>query len=207
VVVDVEGHGREDIVEGADLSRTVGWFTSLYPVRLDPGRGGPGEAVRTVKEQLRAIPDKGIGYGMLRYLDPRHAGVLGGYPAPQLGFNYLGRFPAAAPETAADFSVAADDGQLLGGGSDAGLALAHVLEVNAITEDGPQGPRLRATWAWAPALLAEDEVRDLAALWFAALAELATHVRAGGGAGVTPSDLALAGLSQDELDDFDDDDF
>ncbi|MGC9498925.1 condensation domain-containing protein, partial [Streptomyces sp. WG7] len=80
VLVGLEGHGREEIVPGADLSRTVGWFTSLYPVAVDPGahdtdelfRGGPalGAAFKTVKEQLRAIPDKGIGYGLLRHLNP-----------------------------------------------------------------------------------------------------------------------------------------
>ena len=87
-----------------DLTRTVGWFTSLYPVRLDPGpldleealAGGPalGRALKTIKEQLRAVPGKGLGYGLLRYLNGETAAALAGLPVPQLGFNYLGRFAA-----------------------------------------------------------------------------------------------------------------
>ena len=89
-----------------DLTRTVGWFTSLYPVRLDPGlldleealSGGPalGRALKTIKEQLRAVPGKGLGYGLLRYLNDETAAELAGAAAPQLGFNYLGRFAAGA---------------------------------------------------------------------------------------------------------------
>ncbi|MGJ3561517.1 condensation domain-containing protein [Streptomyces sp. INA 01156] len=70
VLLDVEGHGREDVLAGADVSRTVGWFTSLFPVRLHSGTDGVDAAVKRVKEQLRAVPDNGIGYGLLRHLDP-----------------------------------------------------------------------------------------------------------------------------------------
>ncbi|MET9611076.1 amino acid adenylation domain-containing protein, partial [Streptomyces sp. NPDC006512] len=95
VLVDVEGHGREAVVEGVDLSRTVGWFTSMFPVRLDAGSGGDlGRALKAVKEQLHALPDHGIGFGLLRYsgVDPQAAAVLAGLAKPQIGFNYLGRF-------------------------------------------------------------------------------------------------------------------
>ena len=98
--------GGEAVLGAVDLTRTVGWFTSLYPVRLDPGlldladalSGGPalGRALKTIKEQLRAVPGKGLGYGLLRYLNGETAAALAGRPAPQLGFNYLGRFAAAA---------------------------------------------------------------------------------------------------------------
>ena len=104
VLVDVEGHGREEIFAGLDLSRTVGWFTSLFPVRLDAGGIDAGQALadgrllggalKRVKEQLRALPGHGIGYGLLRYLDRESAAQLDGHAAPQLGFNYLGRFAA-----------------------------------------------------------------------------------------------------------------
>ena len=112
VLLDLEGHGREEglgraeMSDTVDLTRTVGWFTSLYPVRLDPGlldleealSGGPalGRALKTIKEQLRAVPGKGLGYGLLRYLNDETAAELAGAPAPQLGFNYLGRFAAGA---------------------------------------------------------------------------------------------------------------
>ncbi|MEU1091637.1 condensation domain-containing protein, partial [Streptomyces sp. NPDC005892] len=104
VLLDVEGHGRyEDLLgAGHDLSRTVGWFTSMYPVRVDPGplewaevvAAGPevGGALKQVKEQLRAVPDQGLGFGLLRYLNPGTAAVLAGAASPMVGFNYLGRF-------------------------------------------------------------------------------------------------------------------
>ncbi len=105
VLVEVEGHGRaEELVEGADLSQAVGWFTTLYPVRLDPGpfdmaeflAGGPaaGRVLKRVKEQLRAVPGGGIGYGLLRYLRPGTGPALAAGSSPALAFNYLGRFTA-----------------------------------------------------------------------------------------------------------------
>ena len=111
VLLDLEGHGREEIFADVDLSRTVGWFTSLFPVRLDPGgldldealAGGPalGRALKAIKEQLRAVPDNGLGYGLLRYLNPQTGAQLGGLAAPQIGFNYLGRLAAPAADWAA----------------------------------------------------------------------------------------------------------
>ncbi|RSS49757.1 condensation domain-containing protein, partial [Streptomyces sp. WAC06614] len=95
VLVDLEGHGREAVVEGADVSRTVGWFTSMFPVRLDAGTGSDlGRSLKAVKEQLHALPDNGIGYGLLRHTGthPEAAAALAALPAPQIGFNYLGRF-------------------------------------------------------------------------------------------------------------------
>ncbi|MFD0394694.1 condensation domain-containing protein [Streptomyces nogalater] len=102
VLCELEGHGREDVFTGVRLDRTVGWFTSMYPARLDPGEvawpevvaAGPalGDALKRVKEQLRALPDHGLGYGMLRYLHEPARARLSGLPAPRIGFNYLGRF-------------------------------------------------------------------------------------------------------------------
>ena len=187
VLLDVEGHGREEIFPDVELSRTVGWFTSLYPVRLDPGpldieeamAGGPalGRALKVIKEQLHAVPDHGLGYGLLRYLNPQTAARLSGLAQPQIGFNYLGRFAAAA---ATDWGLAGET-DALGGDSDAAMPLAHVLEVNALTLDGAEGATLSATWSWAPALISEAEVRALAQDWFAALEALVRHAASAGG--------------------------
>ncbi|MFF5205888.1 amino acid adenylation domain-containing protein [Streptosporangium sp. NPDC000396] len=206
VLISLEGHGREEIVGGVDLSRTVGWFTSLFPVRLDPGEvdrsevwaGGPaaGTALKRVKEQLRAVPDNGIGFGMLRYLNPRTAGVLAALPRPQIGFNYLGRFAVSSAE--------AEGGGGLGGGADADMPVAHSLEVNALTEDHADGPRLAATWSWPADLFTETDVRELAEKWFRALEALVTHANQPGAGGHTPSDLSLVSLSQEEIDEFED---
>ena len=106
VLIDLEGHGREEIFADVDLSRTLGWFTSLYPVRLDPGAldlaealaGGAalGRALKIIKQQLHAVADKGLGYGLLRYLNAETALQLAGLPSPEIGFNYLGRFPGGS---------------------------------------------------------------------------------------------------------------
>ncbi|MEU5092044.1 non-ribosomal peptide synthase/polyketide synthase [Streptomyces sp. NPDC021356] len=217
LVVDVEGHGREeDLVPGADLSRTVGWFTSLYPVRLDPGpldraarddalAGGPtaGRVLKTVKEQLRAVPGNGAGYGLLRHLNPRTTSVLAPLGRPGIGFNYLGRITA---QEATDWTPVPDTGALVPG-DDPGAPLTHVLELNALTQDGDDGPELVATWTWAARLLAEDEVREVAEAWFAALRGLAEHAHHPDAGGLTPSDVSLLSLSQDEIDAFEDDFF
>jgi len=98
VLIDLEGHGREAPFEEIDLSRTLGWFTTIYPVLLDPGaESAPGEALMTVKEQLRAVPGKGLGYGVLRYLASEEVrGQLAALPQAQISFNYLGQLDRAA---------------------------------------------------------------------------------------------------------------
>ena len=200
VLLDVEGHGREELVAGIDLSRTVGWFTSLFPVRLDPGAldldealaGGRslGRALKLIKEQLRAIPDNGLGYGLLRYLNPQTASRLAGLVTPQLGFNYLGRF---APSAATDWTGVEADG------SDPAMPLAHAMEVNAWTLEDPAGAKLTATWTWGSHLIADEAVRDLAQRWFMVLEAVVHHVAQPGAGGRTPSDLPLVALSQIEI--------
>jgi amino acid adenylation domain-containing protein/non-ribosomal peptide synthase protein (TIGR01720 family) len=208
VVLELEGHGREEIIPGVDLSRTIGWFTSIFPVRLDAGdtdwaevrAGGQtvGTAIKRVKEQLRDLPDNGIGYGLLRYLNPRTAAELEGFRTPQLAFNYLGR--VSAPE-ATDWSPAsAAESEALGGGHDRRLGLPHAVEVNCHTRDTAGGPRLEATWSWASGLFAAGEAELLGTLWFEALRGLVLHGAQEGAGGFTPSDLSLVEIGQDELD-------
>ncbi|GAB2867015.1 hypothetical protein GCM10022221_79600 [Actinocorallia aurea] len=202
VLVDLEGHGREEIVQGVDLSRTVGWFTSLYPVRLDAGQnawaeitsGGAaaGQALKRVKEQLRQVPDNGIGFGLLRYLNETTGEELADLPQAQIAFNYLGRVAAGD----GDFSPAPEQ---LPPGEDPKLPAAHTLEINAITRDLPGGPELAATWSWPGGLLTEDDVRTLGEAWFAALRGLAAHAGDADAGGFTSSDL-LVELDQSEID-------
>ncbi|MEU5713241.1 amino acid adenylation domain-containing protein [Streptomyces flaveolus] len=206
LLVDLEGHGREELGEGVDLSRTVGWFTSLCPVRVEPGDGPLPDALKRVKEQLRALPDHGIGYGLLRHLDHESAAVLGGCPTPQIGFNYLGRMSAgAAPAAEGEFAASADWAAVSGAPApaprDPDMPVAHALEVNSVTLDRPGGPELTATWTWPQELFDETAVRALAAGWFDALRALTESVRARQTGGFTPSDLDLVSLSQDEIDD------
>ncbi|MFI6216824.1 non-ribosomal peptide synthase/polyketide synthase [Nocardia brasiliensis] len=215
VLIRLEGHGRqEDTVAGADLSRTVGWFTSMFPVRLHAEAdawdqlcaGGPaaGALFKSVKEQLRAVPGKGLGYGMLRYLNPETAAVLQAFSAGQLGFNYLGRFTSAdllpARLRGAGWTPAVDGEQLI---TPLDPALSErpaiaVLDVNAMVIDTAAGPVLQAVFAAPAGVLPEHEIRELSELWRDAATGLARHADLGAG-GLTPSDLPLVTLAQNEI--------
>ncbi|MBL1121007.1 amino acid adenylation domain-containing protein, partial [Streptomyces sp. 110] len=204
LLVNVEGHGREDIAEALDLTRTIGWFTSMYPVRLDTGpvdwtdvatgAAGLSGALKRVKEQLR-VPDHGIGYGLLRYLNPRTGPQLAALNTPRIGFNYLGRYTGSG---SANWPYAKES-TALGGGSDPDLALTHCLDINALTEDTPDGPRLTATWAWAGHLMTEAEVSRFAEAWCTAVDGLIAHLRHPTSGGRTPSDVPLIPLDQTEI--------
>nr|QRG34998.1 NRPS [Micromonospora sp.] len=200
VLVDLERHGRADDVPGVDLSRTVGWFTSLAPVRLDPGTvewdqvrdGGAtvGTALKRVKEQLRATPDDGLGHGLLRHLNSETAAVLAELAEPQIMFNHLGRLGGSTGR--------------IGGGADPQQPVAYPIEVTSWTADTADGPRLTAVWRWPGGLLDDNDVRQLADDWRTALDGIVAYAAAGGTGGHTPSDLTLASLSQDEIDEFED---
>ncbi|WP_431040537.1 amino acid adenylation domain-containing protein [Streptomyces sp. P1-3] len=203
----LEGHGREEaVLPGSDLSRTVGWFTSVFPVRLDIAAvdvdeafaGGPaaGTAIKAVKEQLRAVPDKGIGYGLLRYLNPETARVLGEFPIGQIGFNYLGRFsrPGTDFTPTADLDRFAELAELDTGHGPAMPALSEV-DINAMVT----GSRLGAVFSAPAGVLTSAELRELAELWCAALEGLARHVTQPGAGGLTPSDVPLVSVGQGEI--------
>nr|AKC91856.1 nonribosomal peptide synthetase [Streptomyces muensis] len=203
VLLNLEGHGREHFAEGFDVSRTVGWFTSMFPVRLDPGEydrdevriGGPalGKVLKTVKEQLRSQPDNGLGFGLLRYLNTETATKLCGLAVPQVSFNYLGRFGASGGAG----WVQAPESDIVANGQHG--PLAHLLEVNALTRDGVDGPELIATWSWTPGRFTEAEVLDFAERWFSVLGSLTIHASAPDAGGYTPSDVPLVSLSQEQI--------
>ncbi|WP_442941858.1 amino acid adenylation domain-containing protein [Nocardia sp. NBC_00416] len=207
-LIALEGHGREEnAVPGADLSATVGWFTTRFPVRLELGdididdafAGGAaaGQALKHVKEQLRAVPDNGIGYGMLRSLDSRGHAELGSSPEPQVSFNYLGR--VGVHERSGAWTPTTEFTSLTGT-SDPRMTLPAVLDINAIAEPGADGLELDATWEFASRVLSADEVGELAGLWVRALRALADHIRAESAGGFTPSDFPLVAVSQDDID-------
>ncbi|MEV6752602.1 amino acid adenylation domain-containing protein [Streptomyces sp. NPDC051214] len=197
VLVDVEGHGRRSD-GGVDLSRTVGWFTSVYPVRLGvegidvdevvAGGAAAGVLLKRVKEQARAVPGDGLGFGLLRHLNPATAPVLAALPRPQIGFNYLGRFTS---DTA---------GTSIGGSLDPAMPATHTIEAGALIVDTISGPRLTLTLSWAAALLDEAAAERLGQLWLDVLGGLAAHTADPGSGGHTASDFPLLDLAQDEVD-------
>ncbi|MFC7262354.1 amino acid adenylation domain-containing protein [Streptomyces lutosisoli] len=191
LLVHIEGHGREPLSAPVDVSSTVGWFTTQYPVRLDIGDvadGRAGEALKRVKEQLRAVPSGGLGWGVLRYLSPEAGPALAALPAPDVRFNYLGRFSGGD----------AAGGRLLDIGPDA-LPLDHALEVDVLAHEVAGELRLEASFSYAAGVFTEDGIRDLARRWSEALTELADRAAPGGGAVHTPSDFPLVDLTSDQL--------
>ncbi|QCX76495.1 Linear gramicidin synthase subunit D [Streptomyces sp. YIM 121038] len=216
-LIRLEGHGREEAAApGADLSRTVGWFTSFFPVRLDVSgadleeafAGGPaaGTLVKAVKEQLLALPDKGIGYGLLRYLNPETAAELAPHPVGQIGFNYLGRFSADADMPAElrglGFTQAPGVADLaeLDTGQDPAMRAPAELDINAHVSDTAAGPCLGALFTAPEGVLSEADVQELAELWCRALEGLARHAERPGAGGPTPSDMPLVRVSQADID-------
>ncbi|MGY5127199.1 amino acid adenylation domain-containing protein [Streptomyces nigrescens] len=183
LLVDLEGHGREEFAANLDLSRTIGWFTTLCPVVLDPGcswadaRTDPAaldSAVAMVRSCVRDAARAGLTYGLLRYLNPQTGPALAARPAPQFAFNYLGRFDVGGD---GDWAVPADSSVLdpTTGGK---LAMGHTVELDAVITDHPDGPRLVAHWSWPGELLTEERASGLARRWFDVLEALARRARA-----------------------------
>jgi len=189
-LIELEGHGREELAEGQDLSRTVGWFTTRFPVCLTPAVE-PGAAIRAVKEQLRALPSKGLGYGLLRYLgDADTRASLAALPQPQFSFNYLGQLDAAT-----DGSLFRLVPEPVPGSRASANARRHWLDVVGQVVEG----RLQLAWTYSPAIHAPAEIEQLAQDYLAALRALIAHCLATSG-GATPADFPLARVTQAELD-------
>ncbi|MET9842606.1 amino acid adenylation domain-containing protein, partial [Streptomyces virginiae] len=203
--VELEGHGREArfVADGAgfepELSRTVGWFTTLFPVTVDPGPAAdPTDpayltaALKAIKEDLARVPRNGLSYGVLRHL----AGVRFDTPAPQVLFNYLGRFGAGS---SGDWELACTTGQL-GERRDPRMRLPRALEFNAVAEPDPSGAyELVTTISWPDGLLTDEDVATIGAYYRQTLASIAALDHGGH----TPSDFPLVALTQADVDELD----
>ncbi|MGW7574647.1 amino acid adenylation domain-containing protein [Streptomyces sp. NPDC054765] len=149
-LVDLEGHGREDILDGVDLSGTVGWFTTIYPVALDvPKDAAPTAAVRAVKRQLRTLPRRGIGYGALRHLTPgADAAQQDGGPLSavrsRVSFNYLGQWDGQLPD---GDELVIRHLEHRGQDHEPAEQRLYALEVSAAVQDG----RLELSCSYSPA--------------------------------------------------------
>ncbi|MEG3162931.1 condensation domain-containing protein, partial [Sphingomonas sp. LB2R24] len=204
VVIDLEGHGREDIRPDIDLSRTVGWFTTQFPVILRVDTTSAADVsivnrnIKSIKEQLRSVPNNGIGYGLLCNLSPAHKNALTTKTIPQIGFNYLGRFDVGPDDTGfwhLSSEVAEHDL------SKNRIPIEHPIEVDAVTIDEDGHPVLEAQWTWAGLLFDETAITKLAQYWFAALTDISKLSQSHNLGGMTPSDSPLVSLTQSEIDD------
>ncbi|SDU36152.1 non-ribosomal peptide synthase domain TIGR01720/amino acid adenylation domain-containing protein [Pseudomonas synxantha] len=193
-LIELEGHGREDLFDDIDLTRTVGWFTSLFPVKLSPA-AGLGDSIKQIKEQLRAIPDKGLGYGALRYLGtPQAQASLAALPAPRITFNYLGQFDGSFDAAQGSWLAPAAEGS--GREHALGAPLGNWLSLNGQV----YGEELTLGWQFSREMFDEATIAQLADDLKQELLALIEHCCDSANLGVTPSDFPLARISQAQLD-------
>lgn len=200
LLVDMEGHGREAIAEDVDLSRTVGWFTTIFPVLLDlrtvPSDREPGNAIKTIKEQIRGIPQNGIGYGLLRYLGDatKLQATLQNMSPAAISFNYLGQFDPL-PEDQAGSLFRLTNGSCGPAHSLRGRR-RYMLDVSGIIVQG----RFHIEWKYCTQLHRLETIETLAQRYIEALRGLIEHCKTSVGGGYTPSDFSGSNLNQAKLD-------
>ena len=196
VLVALEGHGREEILERVDLSRTVGWFTTMFPVALQaPADSDVGALLKSVKEQLRAVPHRGLSYAALRYLSvpDSAAGVLGADPVPQVSFNYLGQWDVAGADSEGLYRRWCD---ALGQDAAPQRIRPYLVDVVGTVQNG----ELELSWIYSSSVHDDTTVRGLAEDAIAALREIIEYCADPGTGGRTPSDFPLARLNQSMVD-------
>ncbi|MGY6120420.1 amino acid adenylation domain-containing protein (plasmid) [Paraburkholderia strydomiana] len=182
IAVELEGHGREDVIDGVDLSRTVGWFTTRFPVALPGAPAAPGDALVAAKERVRAVPHKGMHWGLLDASRAR--------PRPAISFNYLGRFDQSF-DAASRFTFSSDDA---GSSHGPGARVDYALDLNGIVT----GDTLLLRWRFDPARIARESVERIVAAFDQHVDALIAHCVAAP-PGATASDFPLSGLDQVQL--------
>jgi non-ribosomal peptide synthase protein (TIGR01720 family) len=195
VAVELEGHGREEVGGGVDVTRTVGWFTSIYPVELVMAReSGIGERLKAVKEALRGVPRHGLGYGLLRYLssEAEIRKQLHERAAAEVSFNYLGQFGQGIDQTSG-WGIATESTGTAGS-SDG--PRNYLLEIDGHISGG----RLKMSWRYSDHVHRRETISKAANRFVHAMQELIAHCQSPTAGGFTPSDFPEAELTQQELD-------
>lgn len=201
VVVDIEGHGREEsVVEGVNLTRTVGWFTVIYPVRLDASAEAPGERVdtinelRRVKEKLREVPRGGLGFGLLKYLSGNQElrQRMRDLPCAQVSFNYLGQLRGSTENQI----LIGEEHEDPGAAHSLAARRPYVLEVVGLVFNG----RLRISWTYSSNVHLRETIEGVASFYMQELRSVLGRCAAAGERHCSPSDFPLASLDQPALD-------
>jgi non-ribosomal peptide synthase protein (TIGR01720 family) len=192
VLVWLEGHGREELFPKQDLTRSVGWFTTLFPVRLMPSQGEMGKRIKSMKEQLRQTPRAGIGYGLLRYLHPNPE-VRDKLTTTRIDvqFTYLGQFDNLRENTAVRLSDEATGSARAERGERESL-----LSVNAAVWDNC----LRVEWTFSKNRHEPETITTMAKRFVSHLGSIIDHCLSSDVESYTPSDFPLANVDQRTLD-------
>ncbi|MCB7162458.1 amino acid adenylation domain-containing protein [Bacillus subtilis] len=195
LLVNLEGHGREEIGGQVHLSRTVGWFTSLYPVLLDlSGIDKHNDALNAIKEQLHCIPNKGVGYGVLRYLseDDQVKQKLQGLPQAQISFNYLGQFD----KILSDSELFTEVKELVEESIGPDTSRYHMIDVIGLITDG----QFQIQWVYSKEMYNHSHMEQVARYFIEALGNLIDHCTSLNADGYTESDFPLAEVSSEKID-------
>ena len=196
LLLDLEGHGREDIFEGVDLSRTIGWFTAVFPVLLNLEKPADlGAAIKSVKEPLRAVPNRGIGCGVLGYLNPEIANNLHKLPQAEVSFNYLGQFDQVLPKSSLLMLSSEPSGPIR---SPRGNR-RYLLEINGFIASS----KLQLDWTYSENIHRRESIENLATGFIESLRSLIQYCQSPDAGGCTPSDFAEFKWSQWSQDDLD----
>jgi non-ribosomal peptide synthase protein (TIGR01720 family) len=212
LLLDAERSGRSEDFESSDISHTIGRFTVTYPVRLNliphnwaevlAGGSVVGARIKQVKEELRAVPRGGIGYELLRYVNPDSAAELGQHAEPEIGFRYV--------DHTSVFADLAEDGWQESAELDCvaenaiGSPLAHALEITAIACAAAKSRQLRVVFSWNHVAFTDAEMNDLADKMLQTLQGFAAYGERPDAGGITPSDVFFSDLIQGEIDEFED---
>ncbi|HYL98993.1 MAG TPA: condensation domain-containing protein, partial [Blastocatellia bacterium] len=193
VLIDIEGHGRQEVLGEIDVSRTVGWFTSIHPAAIEVSQTKhPGEVLKSVKEQIRAIPHKGFTYGLLRYITPHVKDALAGQQRAEISFNHLGQLD----------NVLAGGSLFTRAGESDGLKRTprrkrqYLIEINTAVVQG----KLQVVYTYSANRHRAGTLEWLAASHLSALRAIVGHCLSPEAGGYTPSDFPLASLTQEETD-------
>ena len=195
VRVEMEGHGREEIGEGIDVSRTVGWFTSIFPVVFDIREANDlGESLKRIKEQMRRIPRRGVGYGALKYLsrDEQIKRRMQSFPQAEISFNYLGQLD----EILLNSSLYSPAQESCGSMYSPDEKRRYLINIFGSVI----GRQLNLIWEYSSELHSQSTIEQLADATVESLRSIIAHCTSSVAGGYTPSDFPLAELDQDELD-------
>ncbi|PGV75242.1 non-ribosomal peptide synthetase [Bacillus cereus] len=190
ILVNLEGHGREDILKGVDVTRTVGWFTSQFPVLLTvESKTGIADRIKTIKECIREIPNKGIGYGILRYLS-KNKRETSNYLNPEISFNYFGQMDQDFENNAFRMSS-----YCTGKTMDEKTKRLYKLNIHGVV----QNEKLIFEIDYSKANYQRDTIEKLGEYFKKSLKAIIQHCVCKKESEITPSDLTLKGLSLKEL--------